>query len=402
MASCNLGHDPDFPAGIGSCPGDAESGNHGNQQANLKARDYWMIIGVFGLSASGKTTLFSLLTGMKPGVSSQRKEGVTATAPVHDARVDELAKIFQPKKVTWASLTFADMPGFDIEATRNEKTRVMQFIQNSDAILAVVRAFSNLSVAWSLGCETPARQLDTIRTELILRDLEVVENRLARLAETLQKRHRLSDDEQREQRVLTDVRAKLENEQLVSRQELAPRDAKAIGSYGLFTAKPIIVAVNIDEEQLAAKSYPDRDYVQQQCADNGLAYIELSGRIETEISQFEEAERQVFLKEYGFEESGIERLSRVVYKHVGLISFLTVGEDEVRAWTIKRDTCARDAAGAIHTRLSETFIRAEVIPYETFMTVRDMKVANAQNLVRLAGKDEIVNDGDIFHVRAGG
>jgi ribosome-binding ATPase len=361
-----------------------------------------VIIGVFGLSQSGKTTVFSLLTGTKVDPAVRRKDGVTAAAPVHDRRVTELSRIFNPKKTTYASLTFTDMPGFDIEATENEKTRVMQFIQNSDAILCVVRAFVDFSVPWPLNCETPAHQFETIRTELLLRDLGVVEGRLERLAENLRKRHKLTDEETHEQKVLLEVKQGLEAETFVSKQDLKPRDLKAIGSAGLFTAKPIIIAVNTDEEQLNAKAYPDQELIRQECEKNGFAYIELSGRIETDISGFEEAEREVFLKEYGFEESGIERLSRVVYKHVGLISFLTVGEDEVRAWTIKSGTCARDAAGAIHTKLAQTFIRAEVIPYETFITVRDLKVAKAQNLVRLAGQDEIVQDGDIFHVRAGG
>ncbi len=361
-----------------------------------------MKIGVFGLSASGKTTLFSLLTGMQVDPASRRKDGVTGTALVHDPRVDELAAIFNPKKVTQASLTFSDMPGYDMEATPGEKSRVMQFIQTSDALLCVVRAFDNPAVAWPANCETPARQLDTIRTELLLRDLTVVENRLERIAETERKRHKLTDDEQKEQKLLAAVREKLENEQLVSRQELTPAESKTLGTYCLFTAKPIIVAVNTDEHQLGAKSYPDQAYVVEQCSANGFAYIELSGKIESEISRFDEADRELFLREYGFAQSGIQRLSQVVYEHVGLISFLTVGEDEVKAWTIRRNTCARDAAGAIHTRLAETFIRAEVIPHKTFMTVRCMKQAAARNLIRLAGKDEIVNDGDIFHVRAGG
>lgn len=361
-----------------------------------------MTIGVFGLSASGKTTIFSLLTGIETDPAVRRRDGISGTALVHDPRVDQLALIFRPKKVTCASLTFIDMPGFDVKAMESEKTRVMQFIQGADAILAVVRAFDSSAVAWPQGCETPAAQFDMIRTELLLRDLSVVETRLGRIAETERKRNRLTEDEQAERRILTDVRTNLEKELFVNRQELPAQDLKAIGSLGLFTAKPIVIVVNTDEDQLSRKSYPDQDYIREQCDRNGFASIELSGKIEAEISQLEEMDRQVFLREFGFHESGIQRLSRVVYEHVGLISFLTVGEDEVRAWTIRSGTCARDAAGAIHTRLAETFIRAEVIPHETFMTVRDMKVARSQNLIRLAGRDEIVEDGNIFHVRAGG
>jgi hypothetical protein len=360
-----------------------------------------MVIGVFGLSASGKSTVYSLLTGVVSEPGGRRTEGASATALVHDARVDELAGVFNPKKVTRASLTFTDMPGFDMAATRAEKSRVMQFIQNSDAILAVVRAFDNPAVAWPEGADTPARQLDTIRTELLLRDLAVVEGRLERIAETERKRHRLDDEVIRERAIIERVRQGLEDETLVSRQELSPEELKIVGTLGLFTAKPIIVAVNTDEQQ-AGGTYPDRDYVKEQCARNGFADIELSALVEAEISQLEPAERKTFLDAYGFAETGIERLSRVVYGHVGLISFLTVGEDEVRAWTVRRDTRAREAAGAIHTRLAQTFVRAEVIHYDSFMTVRCLKVAKARNLVRLAGADEIVNDGDIFHVRASG
>jgi hypothetical protein len=361
-----------------------------------------MTIGVFGLSASGKTTIFSLLTGLRFDPASRRKEGVTATAPVRDARVDELARIFQPKKITCAGLTFTDMPGFDTAASPGEKTRVMQSILNADALLCVVRAFATPAVAWPANGDTPARQLDTIRTELLLRDLAVVESRLENIAGNERKHHRLSDLEQQERQALTAIREKLEAEQFVSRQELSARDARLTASLNLFTAKPVIVAVNTDEEQLAARSYPDRDYIRQQCAANGFADIELSGRIETEISQLDEADRPAFLAEFGLAESGIERLARIVYRHVGLMSFLTVGEDEVRAWTVRRDTCARDAAGAIHTRLAKTFVRAEVIPYDTFITVRDLKLAKARGLIRLAGQDETVQDGDIFHVRASG
>jgi GTP-binding protein YchF len=278
----------------------------------------------------------------------------------------------------------------------------MQFIQNSDAILAVVRAFASLSVPWPLGSETPARQLDTIRTELVLRDLAVVENRLERIAEAERKHRRLSEDEERERTLLAALRQQLEDGQFVNQPGGSEREAKLIGSLGLFTAKPVIIAVNIDEDQFSSRSFPDQDRIREQCTQSGFALIELCGRLESEISRLAAADREVFLQEYGFAESGIQRLSRVVYQHVGLISFLTVGEDEVRAWTIRRNTGARDAAGAIHSRLAKTFIRAEVIPYETFMTVRDLKTAQAQNLVRLAGREEIVQDGDIFHVRAGG
>ena len=321
-----------------------------------------MEIGIFGLPLSGKTTLFTLLTGVEPNASGRKVEASVGVARVHDTRVDELSRIFKPKKTIYATLTFVDLPSYDPAANRKEKNRILQSIQNSDAVLAVLRAFADDSVPWPTGGETPAQQLAAIKAELLLRDMEVVEGRMGRLDEGFRKR-RLTPEEEKERLVLLAVQQALEEEKLVSQLGLSEDDLRLVGSLALFTAKPVIVAVNMDEDQFAAGSFPQEEVVRALCAEHGFALIELSGKTEAEIAALDEADRTAFMEALGIGESGIERLSRVVYEHVGLVSFLTVGEDEVRAWTIRRGTSAKGAAGKIHTDLEHHFIRAEIIPY---------------------------------------
>lgn len=357
-----------------------------------------MEIGIFGLPRSGKSTLFTLLTGVEQR-SEHKLETRTAVAKVYDSRVEELSKIFNPKKTIFATVSFVDIPGYDLAANQKEKNRILQSIQNSDALIAVVRTFESAWVPWAPGIDNPLKQLETIETELLIRDIEVVENRLARLEEARKKR-KLTKEEERELELLAIIQNGFEENKFVSQVELSQEDSKLLGSLALFTAKPVVVAMNMDEKQFSADDYPEKSTVLRRIKANGFAYIELSGKIEAELSSLTPEDRELFMQELGILESGINRLSRVVYEHMGLISFLTVGEDEVRAWTVKRGTSAKEAAGKIHTDLEKNFIRAEVIPYEDFMTVKDMHLAKSQGLVKLVSKDEIVKDGDIFHVRA--
>lgn len=358
-----------------------------------------MEIGIFGLLMSGKSTIFSLLTGINPEEHVHKNEPLTGVAKIHDERVEKLSEIFKPKKTTYATLSFIDIPGFDTSANRKEKNRIFQFIQNVDSILAIVRAFKNPTVPWPHGAEDPLKQLDTIKSELLLRDLEVVENRLNRLNET-EKKKKLSPDESAEKEILENVMEVLEQEKFVSTAELNDEDLKKIGSLSLFTAKPIIVVANIDEEQFSKGSYPGKEMLMKSCTENNFAYLELSGKIEQELNALSTEDRELFMSDLGIEESGIQRLSKVVYEHVGLISFLTVGEDEVRAWTVKRGATALDCAAKVHTDLAKRFIKAEVISYDHFMEAGSMSEAKNRGLLRLVGREEIVHDGDIVHIRA--
>jgi hypothetical protein len=363
-----------------------------------------MDIGIFGLPQSGKSMLFSLLTGVSVA-GGQRTEASVGVARVYDECVAQLSAIFKPKKTTYAALTFIDLPSYDLQASRKEKNRILQLIQDADALLAVVRAFEDESVPWPSmsaagpSADTPAKQLETIKAELLIRDMEVVETRLARLEES-ERKHKISKDEEAELATLRLIQPALADERLVSQLGLSEAQMKAVGSLALFTAKPIIVAVNVDEEQLLSGDYPGRAALEASCGAIGSPWIILSGKIEAEIAALPEDERGPFMEELGIGEPGIQRLAALVYAHVGLISFLTAGEDEVRAWTIRRGTSAKGAAGKIHTDLEKHFIRAEIIPYDVFMQTKDLTQARRLGQIKSAGKDEVVQDGDIVTILA--
>ncbi len=357
-----------------------------------------MEIGIFGLPLSGKSTLFSLLTGVEQH-PLHHNEASTSIAKVYDKRIEELSKIYNPKKTVFATVAFVDIPGYDLSSSQKEKNRVLQFIQNSDAILSVIRAFRDPAVPWAPGSESPIKQLLNIETELLLRDMEVVENRVVRLEEARKKR-KLTKEEERELELLSTVQRGFEENVFVSRLGFSDDDLRLLGSLSLFTSKPLIVAINLDEEQFSAGEYLEKDTVLKHILDNNFAYIELSGKIEAELNALPEEDRTLFMEELGISQSGIQRLSGVVYKHMNLISFLTVGEDEVRAWTIRKGTHAKSAAGKIHSDLEKNFIKAEVIAYDEFVKVGSMQEAKSRGMVKIVGKEEVVRDGDIFHVRA--
>lgn len=359
-----------------------------------------MEMGILGLPLSGKTTIFSLLTGVTHVAGRKHGEAARGVGFVADDRVDRLAEIFHSQKTIYATLNLLDLPSLDLASDRRERNRVLQHVQNSDALLLVVRAFADEAVAWPGRYTDAAAQLEALTTELLVRDLEVAETRIANLAEQA-KRRRPTVDEQLEQSVLERVLPALEEERPVGQLGLTAEELKIVSSCGFFTAKPSLAVVNLDEDQLAAGDYPSRERLEQLCRDGNLGLVTLAGRIEAEIESLGGDERAEFLAALGLDEPGITRLARAAYTHLGLISFLTVGEDEVRAWTIARGTGARSAAGKIHTDFERKFVRAEVIPYDVFMTYRSLPEARTHGQIRVVGKDEIIQDGDIVNVLAG-
>lgn len=359
-----------------------------------------MELGLLGLPLSGKTTIFRLLTGADTAASRKRGEAFRGVGFVNDPRVTELSEIFHPKKTTYATLTFVDLPSLDLESERKERNKVLQHVQNSDALLLVVRAFEDDAVSWPGRYGDAASQLEALTTELLVRDLEVAETRLNNLNEQARKR-KPSPEEAAEQSVLELALAGLEEGRPVSHLQLTEEQLRQVGSCGFFTAKPALVVVNVDEGQLTSGTYPQRAEVEAQFLEGCLGLVTLSGRIEAEIGSLPPDDRSFFMEDLGLAEPGIDRLARAAYDHLGLISFLTVGEDEVRAWTIDRGTMARAAAGKIHTDLERRFVRAEIVPYETFMTHRSLPEARAHGAIRAAGKEEIIQDGDIVTILAG-
>ncbi len=357
-----------------------------------------MKIGIFGLPMSGKTTIFSLLTEQDydPSYKSDAEEKV---ALVKDERITNLSKMYNPKKTTYATINLVDIPSFDSKADAKEKSRILQMIQNVDAMVLVLRAFENEQVPFPEENETPLKQLNTLISEMIFRDIEVVENRIERLNNSI-KKNKASKEEQKEYEIITKISEVLNEEKFAKDVELSDDEEKLISSLSLFTLKPMIVVVNVDEDQFMNDDYDGKEEVLDIVKRLDLAYLEISGKIEADINGLDEEEKKEFMEELNIKSPGIDRLSKVVYDHIGLISYFTVGEDEVRAWTIKKNTNMKEAAGAIHTALSKNFIKAQVMKYKDLIEYKSEQTLKDKGLVKLAGKDEIVEDGDILEIRA--
>jgi len=351
-----------------------------------------MKVGIVGLSQVGKTTIFSLLTGMNVDLFCQEHQ--KGTAKVHDPRVDILAKMYEPKKVTYATLEFYDTPALKIN-DKKERTAVFNAIQNVESLMIVVRAFENDAVSYP-EVEEPIEQLKATLDEFLFRDLDVVTGRIEKLENAKRK---LELREEIELNLLKRLEEALGNEQLLSRIDLTEEEKKMVGGFSLATLKPIAVVVNVDEKQFSDKNYETKDQIIELCNENGFAYVELCGKLEMELNALSEEEKMELLKDLGTEETGIQRLSRALYNQFGLISFFTVGKDEVRAWTLKKGSTALDAAGTIHSDLARGFIRAEVIKYSDLINLGSEKAVKDAGLMLLVGKEHVVQDGDIINIR---
>jgi len=351
-----------------------------------------MRVGIVGLSQVGKTTIFSLLTGMEVDLFSEEHE--KGIAKVHDPRVDVLAKMFEPKKVTYATLEFYDTPALKIN-DKKERMAVFSALQLAESLMIVVRAFENDAVSYP-EVEKPVEQLKATLDEFLFRDLDVVTSRIERLENAKRK---LEMKEEIELKLLKRLEEALGNEQLLSKIELTDEEKKMLGGFSLATLKPIAVVVNVDEEQFSNKDYETKAEIVELCKKNDFAYVELCGKLEMELNSLSEEERMELLKDLGTEETGIERLSRALYNQFGLISFFTVGKDEVRAWTLKKGSTALDAAGTIHTDLARGFIRAEIIKYDDLIRLGSEKAVKDAGLMLLVGKEHVVEDGDVINIR---
>lgn len=357
-----------------------------------------MKIGIFGLPMSGKSTIFSLLTET-PFDSSYKTESDEKIAYVKDKRIDILNDMYKPEKKIYAKLNIVDIPSYDIESDVKEKTRIFQMIQNVDAFVLVLRAFKSDNVPFPSYAENPLKQLQKIETEFIFRDIEVLEKRIERLEEQ-KKKKKLIREEEKEIEILNVIKEHLENEKFISKMNLSNEQKKLISSLSFYTLKPIIVLINLDEEQFSKENYEDKEEIINKCKDNNFAYLELSGKIESDLIELDKEERDIFMEDLKIDEPGINKLSRSVYECIGLISFFTTGKDEVRAWTIKKGTNMKKAAGAIHSDLEKNFIKAEVIKYNDLIELKTEDAVKNAGLWKLAGKEEEVNDGDILQIRA--
>ncbi len=345
-----------------------------------------MKIGIYGAPYSGKTTIFKLLVG-----NVNEEIGI---AKVHDERVDFLSQLYNPKKTTYATIEFVDLPGLSPELPRKEKNAILGKIQNVDALLWIVRAFEDESVPRYF--EDAGKEAIYLRDELLIRDLEIADTNIEKLKNAKRK---LSHQEEEQLAALTKCEEALNDGKFVKLLDLSEEEKKALSSFGFFTMKESIIVVNLDEPAFRKKAYIGKETVEKIATENDLRMMEMCGKLEMEINELEEEERREFLTDLGLKESGIDRLAKIVYGALGLISFFTVGEDEVKAWTIRKGTTFKKAAGKIHSDIERGFIRAEVVKFDDMKEYGSMKEIKAKGLLKLEGKDSVVEDGDIVNVR---
>lgn len=350
-----------------------------------------MQIGLVGLSNSGKTTLYQLLTGVN-SLNTQGKSN-RGVVRVPDARIDFLANHFKPRKTTYAVLEAVDIPGL-IPGQDRSSISFLQAARDCDLLVHVIQAFNNPDVPHIDGDIDPMRDFQLINYELLLSDLDQVCRRLERIRQGKRKKENAGEEE-----LLESIKTVLESEKPISSLNLDPEQELIVRNYQFLTAKPFVVVINVDEDDLAANNVKNMDELRLYCQERAIPVQILSARIELEISQLEGEEKEIFLKEMGIEKSGLEVVTRLIYERLNLISFFTVGEDEVKAWTIQRGTNARKAAGKIHSDIEKGFIRAEVVSFDAFKEYGSMAAAREAGLLRLEGKDYIVEDGDIIHFR---
>ncbi len=356
-----------------------------------------MQIGIIGLPQTGKTTLFQALAGGEKAVSaysSGKLEIHTAVADVPDPRVDQLSRIFQPKKTIYAKVTFADIAGLDKGVSKKGLPGAfVNLLGQMDAYVHVVRAFDNPAVAHSEGSINPLRDLVLLDTEFLLQDLTAVERRHERLVEGLKKGALDREQALKEKQLVETMKTALEEEKPIRDMGLSAEEIKPLRGYGFLSLKPVLVVVNTGDDNRG----PDIVYDHQ-----ASAVVTLSARLEKEISELSPDDAALFMEEYGVTELSRSRVLQLSYDILGLQSFFTVGEDEVRAWTIRRGATALEAAAAIHSDLAKGFIRAEVVGYEELIELGGLNQVKNKGKLRLEGKDYIVQDGEIVHIRHSG
>jgi len=356
--------------------------------------------GLIGLPMVGKTTLFNLLTGSQAELSryfSGKTETNTGIADIPDARIDHLSNIFEPEKTTYAQADVTDVVGLVRGASQGQGVgnQFIEDIRKVDAFVHVVHAFNDNDVLHVDDTIDPMRDVETIDLELLCADLGFVEKRIERITSTKKPR----PEQKEELVVLEKVAAHLEREQPLAQLGLNEEERLLLQPYTWVTETPMILVVNVDEEQYAANTYPGKEHLEQYAKERNVPLLVLSAQMEAEIAQLDSEDRAGFLEELGIDTPGIVRLGQIMYRLLGLISFFTVGKDEVRAWTIADGLNAKTAAGKIHSDLERGFIRAETVSYADFTQAGSMADAKQRGTLRLEGKEYTVKDGDILNIR---
>lgn len=362
-----------------------------------------MKLGIVGLPNVGKSTLFNSLT--KAGAESANYPFCTidpnvGIVPVPDERLKLLGDFYQSKKVTPAVIEFVDIAGLVKGASKGEGlgNQFLANIREVDAIVHVVRCFEDTNVIHVDGSIDPVRDIETINLELIFSDLEILERRIAKTTKTA----RMDKTAAKELELQKRIKDHLEAGKPAITLEVEDEDEKLwMSEYNLLTAKPVIFAANVAEDELAddAASNPHVQAVRELAKEQNSGVFVICAQIEQEIAELDEDEKKMFLEDLGIQESGLEKLIKASYELLGLMSFLTAGEDETRAWTIKIGTKAPQAAGKIHTDFERGFIKAEVVNYKDLLDCGSYAGAREKGLVRMEGKEYIVKDGDVILFR---
>jgi GTP-binding protein YchF len=353
---------------------------------------------IIGLPMTGKTSLFTILTGAHQDTHMGSTSARTGVARVPDTRLDALARLFEPPKVTHATVEYVDMPSISKESLRDPA--YVAGLRVGDAFAHVLRLFEDETVPHEKGSVDPLRDMEDVETELILSDLVVVEKRMERLEKD---RKKIKNPElDREFDLLDRARALLEETKPLRQLELDADDEKRIRGFQFLSQKPMLYVLNLGEGDVSRLHQREQEYREGPLAGRlHTSATAVCGKIEAELAELPREEQQDYLASYGLKESGLERLISSTYSLLGLMSFLTAGEDECRAWTIPMHSTAVKAAGAIHSDFEKKFIRAEVVNWKSLVDLKGYAALREKGLLRLEGKEYIVKDGDVLVIRHG-
>jgi len=357
-----------------------------------------MKVGIVGMPGAGKTAVFRLLTGGNP---SARQDASIGMAKVPDARIDVLSGMFRPRKTTYAQIEVVDLTGSggvarsgaDQSGRARERgiSLLINHMRTVDALIHVVRTFQ----AAEGEPANPVSDAMSLNDELILADMAIAEARVERLRSS----RRRTADEDRELELMELLAAEFGEGKGVREIELHKYNQDSLRGYGLLSVKPMIVVANMSEEQFQAGGFEEEAQLQGRCDERHTPYVRLCASIEADIAELPADERSAFMDAYGIVSTGVERVSRAVYERLGLVSFFTVGEDEVRAWPIAAGTNAKRAAGKIHSDIEHGFIRAEIVAYDDLIRLGSYAAARAAGVFRLEGREYTMVDGDIVNFR---
>ena len=353
---------------------------------------------IIGLPMTGKTSLFTILTGVHQETRIGSTSARTGIARVPDARVEALGKLFEPPKVTHATVEYVDMPSISKETLRDAGS--IASLRNVEAFAHVLRLFASDTIPHEKGSVDPIRDMEDLETELILNDFAVLEKRLERLDKD---RKKIKNPElDREYDLLVKCKEMIEANQPLRELKLDAEDEKRIRGFQFLSQKPMLYVLNLGEEEAGRLHEREAEYRTGPLAGRAhTAVTAVCGKIEAELAELPRGEQLEYLASYGLSESGLERLISATYSLLGLMSFLTAGEDECRAWTIPMHSTAVKAAGAIHSDFEKKFIRAEVVNWKTLIDLGGYPGARDKGQLRLEGKEYIVKDGDVLVIRHG-